>query len=313
MPLDPDAARILAALNQPGRTPYEAMTPAEARAAYAAGRIATIPEPRSVAEVRDIQAELPHGRIALRLYRPESGIAAALPGLVYLHGGGWVLGSIESHDGLCRHLAAESGCAVISVEYRLAPEHPFPAALDDALGAFAWVRDHAPELGLDADAIGIGGDSAGGALALAVSLTRRDAGQTLPRCQLLIYPVADLSMSSASHRDFAEGYLLTQRALVWFRDHYAPAPADVGDWRISPLRASSFENLPPSLVLTAEFDPLRDEGEALALKLANAGLRVTTWRIPGQIHGFLPMGKVMTCAQPILDILARHLALDLGR
>jgi len=313
MPLDPDAARILAALNQPGRTPYEAMTPAQARASYAAGRAATIPEPRSVAEIRDIEAKLPHGSIALRLYRPVSGTTNALPCLVYLHGGGWVLGSIESHDGICRHLAAESGCAVVSVEYRLAPEHPFPAALDDALGAFAWIRDHAAELDLDPDAIGIGGDSAGGALALAVSLTRRDAGEPLPCCQLLIYPVADLSMTTASHRDFAEGYLLTRSALAWFRDQYVPAGADVVDWRISPLRAASFESLPPSFVLTAGYDPLRDEGEALAVKLANAGIRVTAWRIAGQIHGFLPMGKVMSCAQPILDTLARHLALDLGR
>lgn len=313
MPLDPDAARILATLNQPGRTPYEAMTPAEARATYAAGRAATTPDPRAVADICDLEAKVPHGAVALRLYRPTADRNAILPCLVYLHGGGWVLGSIESHDGICRHLAAESGCAVASVAYRLAPEHPFPAALDDALGAFDWVCDNAAVLGLNPAAIGIGGDSAGGALALAVSLTRRDAGQPLPRCQLLVYPVADLAMTTASHRAFAEGHLLTRAALDWFCAQYAPFPVDVADWRVSPLKAASFANLPASIVLTAEYDPLRDEGEALAVRLASSGVRVTSWRIAGQLHGFLPMGKVMSCAEPILDTLARYLALELGR
>lgn len=312
MALDPDAARILETFNQPGRVPYEAMSPAEARAAYMAGRMATAPEPRFVASVRDIAIETGATRLPIRIYHPAPQ-DSPLPTLIYLHGGGWVLGNIESHDSLCRHLSTGSGCAVVSVDYRLAPEHKFPAPIEDALAALDWVQRDGAEFGLDAARIGIGGDSAGGAIALTTTLLRRDQEFSVPRFLLLLYPALDLSLSSASCQTLAEGYLLTRKALEWFRGHYLPDDIDTRDWRASPLHAESLANLPPTCILSAEYDPLRDEGEALATRILATGTRVTAWRINGQIHGFLPMGKVMTCSQPILDELARLLASELGR
>jgi acetyl esterase len=312
MPLDPDATRILEAFRASGRPPYEAMTLDAARAAYAAGRAATVPEPHAVAETVELSAEGRFGAIPLRLYRPVTKVRSPLPALVYFHGGGWVFGDLDSHNGVCRHLAAGAACAVVSVGYRLAPENKFPAAVEDAIDATGWVRAHAAQLGLDPIRIGVGGDSAGGALAAVVCITLRDAGEPVPRCQLLIYPVTDLAMTTRSHDELAEGHLLTRASLLWFAGHYLTDQAERSDWRASPLRADSLADLPPSFVLTAGYDPLRDEGEAFAARLAASGVRVTTWRIPGQIHGFLPMGKVMSCAGPILDTLARYLALELA-
>lgn len=312
MALDPDAARILEALNQPGRVPYEAMTPAEARAIYMAGRVATSPEPLAVASVRDATVTTEAGGLGIRIYHPapETG---PRPVLVYLHGGGWVLGNIESHDGLCRHLASQSSCAVVSVDYRLAPEHKFPAPIDDALAVLDWVRREGAVHRLDGERIGLGGDSAGAAIALAATLLSRDRGLPPLRFLMLLYPALDLTFSSDSCRDFGDGHLLTRGALEWFRGHYLPEGTDPRDWRASPIHAPDLAGLPPACVLTAEYDPLRDEGEALASRLIASGTRVTAWRINGQIHGFLPMGKVMSCSQPILDELSRLLALELAR
>lgn len=312
MTLDPDAAGLLEAFRKSGRLPYEAMSPEEARTAYAAGRAATVPEPREVGEVRDDLVEGPGGPIPIRLYRPKDASPQTLSALVYFHGGGWVLGDLDSHDGVCRHLAAEAGCLVISVGYRLAPEHRFPAAFDDAVAATRWTFDRAETLGIDPARIAVGGDSAGGALAAAVCLARRDAGEPSLRFQMLLYPVTDLGMTTASHNELGEGYLLTRAGLTWFAGHYLSDPAHRADWRVSPGTAETLAGLPDAFVLTAGYDPLRDEGEAYAARLAASGVCVTTWRIPGQIHGFLPMGKVMSCAGPVLTTLSRHLAFHLG-
>jgi acetyl esterase len=260
-----------------------------------------------VAVVRDLVAPGPHGPIPLRLYRPAAAPAAGTAALVFFHGGGWVLGNLESHDGMCRHLAERSGCVVVAVDYRLAPEHKFPAPLDDAGAATAWVAAQAGALGLDPARIAVGGDSAGGNLAAALCLAARDAGGPAIAWQMLLYPATDFAMDTPSHRRFEEGHLLTRESMLWFRDHYLTSPEEAAAWRASPLRAASVAGLPPALVLTASHDPLRDEGEAYGRRLAEAGVPVTLWRVPGQIHGFLPMGKAIAASAAVLDRLAAAL------
>ena len=195
-----------------------------------------------------------------------------LPGLVFFHGGGWVIGDLDSHDDLCRDLAAQAGCAVLSVDYRLAPEHRFPAAADDAIAATNWVAANAAPLGIDPKRLAVGGDSAGGNLAAVAALAARDAGRPLA-AQLLIYPVTDMSrFEGESYATCGEGYGLTAGAMVWFRDHYLTDANAARDWRVSPLLASDLGRSPPALVVTAEFDVLRSEGEAYAKRLAEAGV-----------------------------------------
>ncbi|MBX6372683.1 MAG: alpha/beta hydrolase [Acetobacteraceae bacterium] len=307
MTLDPDAAQVLELIRTAGRPPVEALSPDEARASYRAAREAVTPEPVAVAEVRDLAAEGPYGSIPLRLYRPHgvAGTGGGVPALVYFHGGGWVLGDLDSHDGVCRHLADRSGCVVIAVDYRLAPEHKFPAAVEDAFAATRWVAAHAQALGLDAARLAVAGDSAGGNLAAVVCLLARDAAEGGPRIafQMLLYPATDFAMDTPSHRRFAEGHLLTRASMRWFRDHYLRTPADQEDWRASPLRAPSLAGLPPAYVLTASHDPLRDEGEHYAQRLIETGVPVTVWRVPGQIHGFLPMGRLIAASSRVLDAL----------
>ena len=307
MDLDPDAARALQLIKATGRPAYEDLTIQEARQAYDKVRIAVSPPPPEVASVRDLSAEGPGGPIKLRHYVPVGSPTARLPALVYCHGGGWVMGDLDSHDGVCRHLANRSGCAVVSIDYRLAPEHKFPAAVDDAIAATTWVAGHAADLGIDADRIAVGGDSAGATLAAATCIAAREAGGPRLRHQVLLYPVTDLDMCTPSHERLAEGFLLTRSTLTWFYANYLRGPEDKADWRASPLKAASFRGLPPALILTASHDPLCDEGEAYARRLIEAGVRVTSWRVPGQLHGFLPMGKLMRAAGPTLDEIARHL------
>jgi acetyl esterase len=314
MMLDPGAAQVLEMIRAAGRPPWHTLSPDEARASYLAGRQVTAPEPVPVAEVRDLTAAGPHGPIPLRLYRPAKAPPTASPVLVFFHGGGWVIGDLESHDGVCRHLAERSGCVVIAVDYRLAPEHKFPAALDDAFAAASWVAAQADTLGLDPVRLAVGGDSAGGTLAAACCLLAREAGGSPAIAyQMLLYPATDFAMDTPSHRQFAEGHLLTLDSMVWFRDHYLNGPSDMEDWRASPLRAASLAGLPPAFVLTASHDPLRDEGERYARRLIETGTPVTVWRAPGQIHGFLPQGKIIAAAGHALDLLADALKAALGR
>ncbi|MCG6121522.1 MAG: alpha/beta hydrolase [Microvirga sp.] len=311
MKLHPDSQNLLDILRQAGRPPYEAMSVEQARAVYAAGREATQGPAHPVAGIEDFEVPGPGGPLSVRLYRARPREEGAAPLLVYFHGGGWVLGGIESHDGLCRRLAAASGCAIASVDYRLAPEHPFPAAPEDASAAVRALAGMAEELGIDAARIGVGGDSAGGALAAAAAIEARDRAGPALAFQLLLYPVCDLTMASASHAEFAEGHLLTGKTLEWFRGRYLGG-ADPGDWRASPLRAERVDGLPPAFVLTASHDPLRDEGEAYARRLVEAGIPVTTWRVEGMLHGFMPMDKLISDAVPAIETAARFLALGLG-
>jgi acetyl esterase len=296
-------------VRQSGRPPYESMTPSQAREAYRAVRDIAAIETPPVDLIKDFTADGPHGPIPVRLYRPKNSGDATLPVLVYFHGGGWVLGYLDALDATCAQLANAAGCAVVSVDYRLAPENKFPKAVDDAYASTAWVAANAKTLGIDPNRIAVGGDSAGGNLAAVVCIMARDAGGKLPiKYQLLIYPVTNAAMDTPSFRRFAQGYLLTSPAMAWFYSLYLNTPDEGRDWRVSPLRAASLANLPPAFVLTAGYDPLRDEGEEYGVRLMReAGVPVTIWREAGQIHGFLPMGKLIATAGPTIDKLAAAL------
>ena len=288
-----------------GRPAYETLSPTEARALFLAGREVLALEPAPVALVRDMVAP---GGVRLRLYRGAGTAAAAmLPVLVYFHGGGWVIGDLDSHDSVCRHLANAAGCAVVSVDYRLAPEHKFPAAVEDCFAAVSWVAAEATALAIDRERIAVGGDSAGGNLAAVVSLLARDRGAPRLRCQVLVYPAVDGGMTYPSIARFAEGFLLTRATMRWFYDQYLRGPADIEDWRASPLRAPDLSRVAPAMVITAGFDPLCDEGEAYARRLQDHSVAVNHRHFPDQIHGFLSAGKIIRAASPALDEIAAEL------
>jgi acetyl esterase len=303
MALDPDAERVLELARLSRRPPYEMLTPPEARALFLAGRAVLSPEPQPVAEIRALAVPRSDGTaVPLRLYRPLATDAAALlPGLVFFHGGGWVIGDLETHDTLCRHLANASGCAIVSVDYRLAPEHKFPAAVEDCFLATQWIAENGAVLGIDSTRLAVGGDSAGGNLAAVTSLLARERGAPSLRYQLLLYPVLDCEGRHESHARFAEGYLLTRATMRWFADQYLPQPEDATNWRASPWHAADLAGLPPGFVLTAGFDPLADEGTAYARRLGEHGVAVRHRHVPDQIHGFLLMGKIIRAARPELD------------
>ncbi|HVH75142.1 MAG TPA: alpha/beta hydrolase [Stellaceae bacterium] len=305
MALDPDAERVLELVRLSGRPTFDQVSPAEARALFLAGRNVFAPEPAPVAEIRDLAAPGPGvGSIPLRLYRPGEGV---LPALVYYHGGGWVVGDLETHDTLCRHLANAAGCAVVAVDYRLAPEHKFPAAVEDAWAALEWVAENGAALGIDRARLAVGGDSAGGNLAAVASLIARDRGGPLLSCQLLLYPAVDLGMHMDSYRRFAEGYLLTRATMAWFVDHYLARPAEIDDWRGSPLRAADLGGVAPAFVVTAGYDPLSDEGAHYARRLVQSGVSICHRHYAGMLHGFLTAGRIVRAAGPALDEAAAAL------
>ena len=294
MALDPQAQEVINLVIKSGRPAYNTLSPKEARQLFRETRPASTPTPAEIGAVRDINAEGPGGPIPLRVYRP-AGVppGTALPVLVYYHGGGWVIGDLDTHDVQCRQITAEAGITVVAVDYRLAPEHKVPAAADDAWAATRWVVAHAGELGVDAGRLAVAGDSAGGNLAAVVALMARDARGPAIALQVLIYPVTDVGAESQSYGDFAEGYMLTRDGMRWFTNHYLKSPAEAKDWRVSPLRAASLAKLPPALVITAGFDPLRDEGAAFARRLTEAGVQVDYVNYGGMIHGFMPMGRLI--------------------
>jgi acetyl esterase len=226
---------------------------------------------------------------------------------VYYHGGGWVLGDLDTHDVVCRALADGGRCVVIAVDYRLAPEHVFPAAVDDAAAAFAWVAQQAAALGIDPARIAVGGDSAGANLAAVLCLMVRDGAHPMPAAQILVYPVTDLTGSHESYRRVTSGVPLTAELMYWFRDLYLPAEADQLDWRASPLRVGHLRGLPPAFVLTAGQDPLCDEGVAYARTLDRDGVQVAHLHLPNQVHGFLTMGRIIRAAGFALDTMGAYL------
>lgn len=297
--LDPQARALIDLMVERGVPPTHTLSPADARRFYLERRSFSQPEPPPVAEVRDLSAD----GIPLRLYRPASGTLALL---VYFHGGGWTIGDRDTHDVLCRQLALRAGIAVLSVDYRLGPEHRFPAAVDDCIAATRWARREAPALGIDPARIAVGGDSAGGNLAAVVSIALRDAGEA-PAFQLLIYPATDMRAVAPSHASNGQGYLLTADSIRYFRGHYIPHEADWSDWRASPLLAKDLSRLPPALVITAGFDPLRDEGRQYADALSAAGTPCQYVCFERQIHGFVPMGRVLAEADTAVDLCAAAL------
>ena len=313
MPLDPQAAALLDALAvaTEGKPKTHEVSPVEARRMYEAmAEARTSDEPLAAVEDRTLPG--PAGELPIRIYRPECD--GPPPVVVFFHGGGWVVGSIATHDALCRSLASRSGCAVVSVEYRLSPEAAFPEPLDDAYAATAWVAANGDELGVDPGHLAVAGDSAGGNLAAAVCLLARDRGGPAIDLQLLVYPALDHRYGHQSCVDNAEGYFLTMDSMHWFTGHYLGGDlAQAAHPHASPLCAPDLSGLPPAHVVTAEFDPLRDEGEAYAKALADAGVPATLTRYDGMVHGFVSMfglldqgdAGLQECAEVIRSALTR--------
>ena len=299
--LHPDAENLLALMRQAGRPALENLSPADARLAYAATRAALQLPPEATAETRDFTIPGPGGALRLRLHRGAGTPADQdIPCLLYLHGGGWVLGDLDSHDGICRRLANQGACCVIAVDYRLAPEHAFPAALDDSAAALIWLARHAAQLRIDPARIAVGGDSAGGNLAAVLALMGRDGSVPQPVFQLLFYPAVDLAMTSDSYQPASEGLPLTEATMRYFIGHYVPDPAQRMDWRASPLHAASLAGVAPSLVVTVGHDPLCGEGRAYAQRLESDGVRVTALHLSDHPHGLLTMGRIFAAAEPLL-------------
>ena len=313
--LHPQARALLDLIEQRGLPPMQTLPPAQARLFYRDRRSLTQPQAAAMAEITDLAAEGPHGPIPLRLYRPvrRNDEPGASPVLVYFHGGGWTIGDLDTHDVLCRQLANGSRCAVVAVDYRMGPEHRFPAAVDDCLAATRWVSRHAAALGLDAARLAVGGDSAGGNLAAVVAIAGRDAGDLPIAWQLLVYPATDMRRGHASHASNGRGYLLEAETIGYYHDNYIDDDADDLDWRASPLLHGDLSGLPRALLLTAGFDPLRDEGLAYADALTAAGNDATYVCFDRQIHGFITMGKVIDEANTAVAFCAAELARALRR
>ena len=304
MPLDPGAQRVLDLIREVGRPPLHTLSPVEARSASSASRTVLQPDPQEVAEVANLTCPGPAGPIALRRYRGFGAAAGPLPCLLYLHGGGWVIGDLESHDQLCRALANYTQAMVIAVDYRLAPEAIFPAAVDDAAAALRFVVAEAASLGIDPARIAVGGDSAGGNLAAVLALMGRDGTLPAPGFQLLLYPATDMAGNTPAYQRFLEGYPLTTATMRWFIDHYIPDHAQRIDWRASPLRAASLAGTPPAFVMTCGHDPLVDEGIAYARRLDQEGVSVTHLHVADQMHAYLTMGRFI----PASDLTLRQAA-----
>ena len=285
MPLPRSGSAFLDAIAAQHAPGWEQMTPAEGRRTFSGFKELFGQGP----ELPAVENRAIAGQIAIRLYRPTVG--STLPCLMFFHGGGWVLGDLDTHDTLCRRLARESGCVVVAVDYRHPPEHRFPAALDDCFAAVQYVAAHARDFDLDASRLAVCGDSAGGNLAAAVTLRARDEDGPRLHSQWLIYPVIGADFDTVSYRTFGENYGLTRAAMRWFWNQYVPILLDRGNPLATPGNALSLAGLPTAHVITAEYDVLRDEGERYALRLRAAGVRVTARRYDGMIHGFLHMAE----------------------
>ncbi|MDE2577178.1 MAG: alpha/beta hydrolase [Hyphomicrobiales bacterium] len=302
MPLDPDAARLLELTR--GRARIEDFAPVEARVAYHRARLALQSSPADVAQARDISIPGPGGPLRLRLTRGLGAPEHAAPCLVFLHGGGWTIGDLDTHDYAARRLANAANCVVASVDYRLAPEHKFPAAVHDAVAALDWVAAHPQESGADPARLAIGGDSAGGNLAASAAILARDAGGPALIHQSLLYPSTDMEMQRAGFDDVSPDMPLAPKTARYFRDHYMKDAPETADWRASPLRAPSLAGLPHTFLLTVRHDPLRAEGADYARALEKAGVRVWHVDMNDQVHGFLTMNRLIRAADTALDMAA---------
>lgn len=305
MPLDAQTAALLAQMKAAGAPALDALPPVQARQLFNAAFTPPADGREPVARVEDLTLAGPAGPIPARLYAPSS--RAPLPCLVYFHGGGFVIMNLETHDAICRAIANQAACTVVSVDYRLAPEHRFPAAADDCYAAVVDVAKRATSLGVDASRLAVGGDSAGGNLAAAVSLMARDRKGPALVYQVLIYPALDPSCSSASYRENAEGYLLTLGAMRYFWGHYLGPERRAPNAYAAPIEADSLRGLPPAYVITAELDPLRDEGELYAQRLQQAGVATELVRHDGTIHGFVGMASTLDQGKQALSNIATRL------
>jgi len=306
--LDPNVRSLLEMFEAQGGPPLESLPPAEARKLIRqmTDQIGGTPEP--VQSIENLRIPGPNGDIPIRIYTPAT--AAPRPAMVYFHGGGWVICDLDTHEVQCSAIARRAGAVVVSVDYRLAPEHKFPAAVTDSYAATVWVAANAGRLGIDPRRISVGGDSAGGNLAAVVSLKSRDERGPAIALQALVYPVTDLSsFDTGSYREFAQGYQLTKPEMEWFRDQYLSSAEDRRHPHASPLLERDLRGLPPALVITAECDPLRDEGEAYAKRLEDAGVTVTSTRYAGMIHPFFSLTAVIPQAfdaiQQVADAVQR--------
>jgi acetyl esterase len=306
--LHPQIVSALEAAAKLGLKPIEAMNPAEARAQMEATAQSRKAEPLPVARIEDRNIPGPVGPIPVRLYWPNA--SGNVPAIAYYHGGGHVIGSLDTHDLIARNLCAGAEALVVSVDYRMGPEHRFPAAVEDSFAALEWLHGNAASLGADPNRLGVHGDSAGANLAAVVALMARDAGGPALRLQSLVYPVADYTLKSASYDTFAEGYgLLTRAAMVWFQNHYLRSPADAEDWRASPIKAASLAGVAPAIVVTAECDVLHDDGERYTEALRGAGVAVEYREYKGMIHGFFGMVPIIDDAM----VAQRAVAVAFGR
>ena len=299
MPLNPILAGVLAQMAEAEAPAMHELPPENGRTMYRAMNAESTKE--TVTKINDEQAD----GVPVRIYNPNP--EQTLPGLVYLHGGGWVIGDLETHDHVCRKLANAANCVVVSVDYRLAPEFPFPIPVDDCYTALVWVVAQAARLGINPAKIAVGGDSAGGNLSAVLALKARNENGPAICHQLLMYPATDASFDTPSYTENEEGYMLTRKSMEWFWHHYIGDDTDTSLEYVSPLRATDLSNLPPATVVTAEFDPLRDEGESYAMRLQEAGNQVTVRRYDGVVHGFFAMADLLEEARDAFDFSAAEL------
>ena len=299
--IDEGARRVLGLSKAAKPRAFELGSPGAARSDYDRGAKELSGEPEAVASIVDRVIEGPNGPITVRIYRGIDAQAEPGPSLLYLHGGGWVIGNLESHDEICRWFANGAACTVVCPDYRLAPEHKFPAGLDDCLATLAFMGDHADVLGIDRERIAVAGDSAGGNLAAVVALMSRTGKAPGISAQLLLYPNTDAAQTADSYRRYAEGFGLTKATMRWFRDHYIRTMDDIEDWRVSPLRAPNLAGAPPAFVAIAALDILADEGTAYAERLREDGVAVVLRQFPTQIHGFVSMGRYIPAARTAVE------------
>lgn len=312
--LDPQVRSLLARFAGAAAPPIHTLSPALARVLYRQSRLPLQPAVPEVAEAHDTSFPGGAGQATrARVYRPYGSTRSeALPAIVYFHGGGWVCGDLDSHDVPCRALANHSRAAVLSIDYRLAPEHKFPAAFEDAVAAVRWAAERSAALGIERRRLAVAGDSAGGNLAAAAALALRGDARAEPAMQLLFYPSLDQRLETPSHAALATGYLLEREGILWRRDHYLRGAGDISDWRASPLLAPDHRGLPPAYIVTAGFDPLRDEGEAYAQRLCAAGVAVTYECFQGLVHGFITMGGVLAATHHAFYRAGQALRLGAG-
>ena len=318
--LDSRTQWLLQLLARNGQPPIEKSTVAEARTNYDAFMLQMGGSAQPIGEIVDrivdlsgaMAGDAPARRTRVRVYRPAGTVARLLPAILYFHGGGWVMGSLEGYDLVYRYFCARTGCAVVAIDYRLAPEHKFPAAIDDAVAAFRWLAADAVALGIDPARIVIAGDSAGGNIAAAAARLLRD--EPRPPClQWLMFPATDLAFDSASYKSCGEGFFVSRAAMEWFRGHYLNDPAEIDDPRASPLRAADLSGSAPALVFTNGIDPLRDEGQAYADRLTAAGVKTVHREFESLIHGFIGMRGALQAAARAMDDMVAGLRHELAR